>query len=261
MLERKGRLVPERWAEYLEGFHTERAGITEEVLSRAVAGQQNPYRWLARAVSARADLVLDVACGSGAMGRELESESRTVVSLDLSEQELREAKRRSPGPFVQADALTMPFANDTFDAITSSMGLAVIRPIGPLLTEIARVLKPGGVFAAMMPTIRPLRPSDIYIGARIAAILRTTPRFPGSLEVTIDPLLLAAGLRRVENARQRYHYPVRTREDAEVLIASLYLPKTKTQRFRDAVDFLTEQADSDGVIDVPIAMRRIIAIK
>ena len=42
------------WAGYLAWFHTERAGVAEAVLSRALAGDHTPYRWLARAVSAEA---------------------------------------------------------------------------------------------------------------------------------------------------------------------------------------------------------------
>lgn len=261
MSKRLPRLVPERWAEYLEGFHEERAGITEEVLSRSTAGSHNPYRWLGRAVSKRATTVLDVACGSGAMSRELAMEGRTIIGIDLSESEIRQAAERSNSPFVIGDALRLPFADESFDAVVTSMGLAVIRPVPDLLDEIARVLKPGGAFATMTPTIRPLRPADIRIGATLAAILRSTPRFPGSLEVTMDPLLMASGLRRVENARQRYHFPVTGREDAELLISSLYLPKTQTNRFEVAVDYLVGEAEKSGVVQVPIPMRRVIAIK
>ena len=42
------------WRAYLAEFHRERAGIAEAVLSRALAGDHSPYRWLARAVSANA---------------------------------------------------------------------------------------------------------------------------------------------------------------------------------------------------------------
>ena len=44
------------WRTYLAEFHRERAGIAEAVLSRALAGDHSPYRWLARAVSASAPI-------------------------------------------------------------------------------------------------------------------------------------------------------------------------------------------------------------
>ena len=80
------------WRAYLAEFHRDRAGIAEAVLSRALAGDHSPYRWLARAVSANASTVLDLACGSGPMSRELARPGRTVIGLDLSEHELALAR-------------------------------------------------------------------------------------------------------------------------------------------------------------------------
>jgi len=90
------------WRQYLAEFHRDRAGIAEAVLSRALAGDHSPYRWLARAVSATATIVVDLACGSGPMSRELVRPGRTVVGLDLSEHELALAAGRGPGPWIRA---------------------------------------------------------------------------------------------------------------------------------------------------------------
>ncbi len=91
------------WRQYLADFHRERAGVVEAVLSRSFAGEHDhsPYRWLARAVSAGSQLVLDLACGSGPMSRELVQPGRTVVGLDLSADELALAAERGPGPWVR----------------------------------------------------------------------------------------------------------------------------------------------------------------
>ena len=255
------RVPPELWADYLDGFHTERPGITESVLSRSMAGFQNPYSWLSRAVSSSALKVLDVTCGSGAMSRELEAPDRMVVGLDISSAEIQQAARRSAGPFVQGDDLSLPFADEAFDAVTCSMGLAVVRPVEQMIAEISRVLKPGGVFAALMPAERPLGIADLPIAAHLALTLHSLPRFPGALELTVDPILSDHGLRRVENARALYHYPVRKAMDAEIMVSALYLPKTRDSRFLAAVEYLANKAEKDGVVQVPIPMRRIIAIK
>ena len=76
-------------------FHRERAGIAEAVLSRA--------RWRPFAVPLagpsgvrNASTVLDLACGSGPMSRELALPGRTVIGLDLSEHELALAADRGP---------------------------------------------------------------------------------------------------------------------------------------------------------------------
>jgi len=132
------------WRSYLADFHRERAGIAEAVLSRALAGDHSPYRWLARAVSVDAKIVVDLACGSGPMSRELAQPGRTVIGLDLSEYELALAADRGPGPWIRADALTLPFRDESVDVITSSMGLVVVTPLTRVVEEAARVLKPGG---------------------------------------------------------------------------------------------------------------------
>lgn len=271
--------LTERWSKYWADFQVGRAGITEEVLARSVAGTHNPYCWLARSVSASALTVLDIGCGSGAMSRELEADGRTVVGLDLSDSQWHQASQRQDGtqagqrptagradrrpaePFVVADALRLPFADDSFDAVTSAMGLATVRPVKQLLAEVARVLRPGGVFAAMMPSVRPLKPTDIVVGAKLAATLRAVPRFSGAVELELGRLLQVNGLKRVENARQCYHYLVRSRGDAEMLVAAWYLTDTQTERVQSAVDYLVEQVDQLGSIEVPIPIRRIIAIK
>ncbi len=52
------------WRAYLDRFHHERAGVTEDLLGRAVdASGATPYDWLAGAVSGRGRVV-DLACGS-----------------------------------------------------------------------------------------------------------------------------------------------------------------------------------------------------
>jgi len=77
------------WAEYLAEFHDQRPGAVEAVLSQAAAaGDTTPYRWLARAIPPRVRTVLDLACGSGAVSRELAAPDRTLIGIDLSQAEL-----------------------------------------------------------------------------------------------------------------------------------------------------------------------------
>ncbi len=250
----------QRWANYLADFHTERAGITSEVLSRSTAGPGNPYRWLARAVSSSATRVLDVACASGQMTLELAKESRTVFGVDISEAELVKAAERSAGPWIRADAMALPFSDDSFDAVTSMMGFAVIHPVGDLVKEIVRVLKPGGVVAGVLPSI-PIRGDDAAFQAKLAVMLRARPRFSGARDLALMPLLEAYGLRKVENGRERYRYLISSRPDAVTFISSLYLPNASPERVAKAVDWLAGQVVKKGPFTVPVTMRRVVAIK
>jgi SAM-dependent methyltransferase len=250
------------WRRYLADFHRERAGIIEAVLSRSLGGDHSPYRWLARAVSASADVVVDLACGSGPMSRELARPGRTVVGLDLSEHELALAAEGGPGPWVRGDALALPFRDGSVDVVTSSMGLVVVQPLTEVLEEVARILRPGGVLAAISPAIRPLGPRDLRVLSRINGRLRTRPQFPGPVELAgFTKTLALHGLRRVEDQRERYRFAIRSRADAELMMSALYLPSTRWSRVERAIEYLEDGVERDGVVEVAIPMRRVVAIK
>jgi SAM-dependent methyltransferase len=250
------------WKLFLADFHRDRAGVTEAVLSRATAGDHSPYRWLGRAVSADARTILDLAAGSGPMSRELAQPGRTVVGVDLSEAELALAAERGPGPWVRADALRLPFRDGSVDVVTSSMGLIVVRPLEGLLAEITRVLRPGGVLAAIAPTVRPLGPLDLVTVSQISRRLHARPRFPGPVELAgFHKTLDAVGLTRVEDKRERYRFSVRSREDAELVMSALYLPSTRRSRVEAAVEYLEDRLQRSESVEIAIPMRRVVAIK
>jgi ubiquinone/menaquinone biosynthesis C-methylase UbiE len=250
------------WDAYLHGFHAERPGAAEQVLSRALNGHHTPYRWLARAVSARATTVLDLACGAGAMTRELERPGRLVVGIDISAAELELAQRRNEGPWVRGDALALPFADETLDAVVSSMGMVVIHPTSKLLEEAARVLKPGGMLAFIAPTVRPVSPGDVRVGANVASRLRTLPRFPGPLELTdFAATLRSHGMRKYEDGRERYRITIHSRADAELMLDALYLPATSQARLDSAISYLENEVRKNGQVELAVPMRRIVALK
>ena len=252
------------WREYLAAFHTDRAGVVEAVLSRSYSDDHShsPYRWLARAVSEPSQLVLDLACGSGPMSRELARPGRTVIGLDVSAAELALAAERGPGPWVRGDALALPFADGSVDAVTSSIGLVVATPLDQVVAEISRVLRPGGVLAAMAPALRPLGRRDVSLLSRLNAKLRTKPQFPGPVEMTGSTKTLRAhGMRRVEDARERYGFTVTDRADAELVLSALYLPQTRGSRIEAAVELLESRVHKRGPVEVAIPMRRLVAIK
>ena len=250
------------WTAYLAHFHQERAGVMEAVLSRTLSGDHSPYRWLARAVSATARVVLDLACGSGPMSRELAQPGRMVVGLDRSEYELALAAEQDRGPWIRADGLRLPFRDGSVDVVTSSLGLVVVQPMSQVLAEVARVLRPGGVLAGIAPALRPLAPRDLRTLTSINARLRTKPQFPGPVELTgFARVLAGVGMRAMEDARERYVFGIRSRADAELMMAALYLPSTRMMRVERVVDYLTDRLDRQAVVEVAIPMRRIVAIK
>lgn len=231
----------------------------ESVLQRSLGGILNPYDWLDRAVARGAKSVLVVICGSGAMVERVQKEGRHVVGLDWSMSAIEEGVRRGRKEFVQADANHIPFAEGSFDAVISDLGLAVNENRSQMLHEIARVLRPGGMFAGLAPAIRPLNFADIKKVVRLAEILRVRPHIAGQAEFRISALLTEAGLQKVEDSRSKFYYEVRNRADAELLVSGLRATQD-IERARHAIDFLADRARQHEV-KVPLPMRRILAIK
>ena len=89
------------------------------------------------------EAVLDVAAGTAVSTAELAKSGGWCLAADFSVGMLR-AGRRRPVPKVAADATSMPFGDEVFDAVTISFGLRNIVDVAAGLREMARVAKPGG---------------------------------------------------------------------------------------------------------------------
>ncbi|HKP68558.1 MAG TPA: bifunctional demethylmenaquinone methyltransferase/2-methoxy-6-polyprenyl-1,4-benzoquinol methylase UbiE [Pyrinomonadaceae bacterium] len=92
-------------------------------------------------------LVLDVACGTGDLSIELNQDAKaTIVGSDFCRPMLEVAKEKAGDviPFVEGDAMSLPFADNSFDALTIAFGLRNLPNFSNGLTELSRVLKPGG---------------------------------------------------------------------------------------------------------------------
>jgi SAM-dependent methyltransferase len=156
------------WRGYLAAYHDERPGITEEFLGRATL---SPYAWLAEPLGGVDGLVLDLACGSAPLRPLLPRAD--WLGLDASPGELAAAARAGRGPLIQADAARLPLPDGSVAAVAAAMCLPVLTPLDQVLTEIRRVLRPGGVLAALVPSTRGLSLAGAARWVRIMATLRT----------------------------------------------------------------------------------------
>jgi demethylmenaquinone methyltransferase/2-methoxy-6-polyprenyl-1,4-benzoquinol methylase len=111
-------------------------------------------------------IVLDVACGTGDLSLELQRNARAcVVGSDFCRPMLAIAKDKTAGagmsvPYVEGDALSLPFSDNSFDAVTIAFGLRNLASVEDGLAELNRVLRPGGRLAVLefsSPTIPGLR--------------------------------------------------------------------------------------------------------
>lgn len=90
---------------------------------------------------------LDLGCGTGQYVGQLREAGWTVVGLDRSTDQLRVARERLSEPLVLADASVLPFADGSFDAVIALWISTDVDDFAGVVSEAARVLAPGGVFA------------------------------------------------------------------------------------------------------------------
>ncbi len=98
---------------------------------------------------------LDVACGTGDLSLALGGAGGArVVGLDFCRPMLEIARRKADEearsiPFVEGDALRLPFADRSFEVVTIAFGLRNLSSVERGLAELLRVLKPGGRAAVL----------------------------------------------------------------------------------------------------------------
>lgn len=139
-------------------------------------------------------LILDLAAGTGALSGPFHDAGATVIPVDLSEGMLAVGKQRQPGlPFINADALALPFADASFDAVTISFGLRNVVNVSAALTELHRVTRPGGrivICEFSTPTWGPLRDAyQKYLLRTLPRLARITSSNPGAYDYLVESIL------------------------------------------------------------------------
>ncbi len=108
-------------------------------------------RWRKRAVNGlglrRGSVVIDVACGTGDLCRDLADADLVPVGVDFSFGMLDAA--RTGAPLVQGDALSLPVASASVDGAISGFALRNFDALPPVFAELARVTRPGGRIALL----------------------------------------------------------------------------------------------------------------
>ena len=121
-----------------------------------IVGSQNP------------DSILDIATGTGDLAINLtKTNAKKIVGLDISEgmlnvgrDKINKKKLYHIIDMIAGDSENLPFGDDSFDAITVAFGVRNFETLEKGLSEIFRVLKPGGIFVVLetsVPTKFPFR--------------------------------------------------------------------------------------------------------
>ncbi len=150
--------------------------------------------------------VLDLACGTGDLCRELAVRGHRAIGADFSVGMLTQARLRTRVPLVGADILRLPFPDAAVDGVTCGFALRNVVSLDELFAEVHRVVRPGGRVAlldAAEPANRLLRAGHAWyfrrVVPRIGSLLSDGPAYaylPRSMAYLPDPADLLTMLRR-----------------------------------------------------------------
>lgn len=195
-------------------------------------GQVHFYRsLLAWAAMMPGERVIDIGCGSGGATRaaaEIVGPTGMVVGIDSCARCIEAARARTPDDlpiaYLNVSAERMQDVEDRgFDCAVASLSIEEFQDLPAALTEIRRVLRPGGRFVASVTAFDRLRPVDsAFMGAVIAVVARHTPaglsgratRASIPLEPDDQRAFQEAGLLRPEERDVQLALPMESVDDA-----------------------------------------------
>ena len=151
------RPSPHEALAFLRAWHARHPGSTARNVRpwRTSVGGSS-YEVLAACVPDGTRTVVDLACGDGELALEVLKSvpGANVVGVDVSEEDLVRARTRAPAArarFICTKADALPVATESAGAVLCHYALMLLSPLDAVVSEIARVLAPGGVFAAIVP--------------------------------------------------------------------------------------------------------------
>jgi demethylmenaquinone methyltransferase/2-methoxy-6-polyprenyl-1,4-benzoquinol methylase len=171
------------------------AGVYDRMNGVMTAGLDDHWRRRAADLAQvePGDRVLDVATGTGDLALELAQRvapGGTVVGADFSERMLELARDKSVGVaprevelrFEQANALSLPYRDDEFDAATVGFGARNFSDLRRGLSEMGRVVRPGGLVVVLEITTPTRPPLSTFLELWFDRIVPSLGRLAGDRE-------------------------------------------------------------------------------
>jgi SAM-dependent methyltransferase len=193
--------------EYLKFAEQERSGWADKTIVDAYFATFDPItgqaaQELVARVSTAGKAVLDLCCGQGTLTAMLCESDAQVTAVDFSAEMLDLAAQKAPGADLQrADAAALPCDDGSFDVVLCNFGMMHLPDQPKALSEIIRVLRPGGRFLmATWATPETSAACATVLGAiRAHADLSNAPQQPDLFTFAraddANALFAAAGLR------------------------------------------------------------------
>jgi ubiquinone/menaquinone biosynthesis C-methylase UbiE len=124
----------------------------------------------------RVERALDVGCGDGRLTASLDAAALTAA--DVSAVALERARDRLPeAAFVELDAdASFPLDDSAFDLVLCAETVEHVRDVQLFLSEIRRVLRPGGELALTTPATPPLAPPEDPLSPHLRRFTRRSLR-------------------------------------------------------------------------------------
>ena len=162
--------VDHDWMNYLREFHDHNPNITVNCITRyPTSAGCSSYELLARqidGVQPKPRVIVDLACGSGPLIplclQKLGPDGK-IYGIDMSKGELEAAHKKisaSNVEFLCEEAQRLSLPDNSVDMILSSLAFMLMKPVEPVVREIARILRPGGIFAATI--LIPSKEDSLY---------------------------------------------------------------------------------------------------
>ena len=123
------------------------------IYKKAMQADQKIYDFMYERIPAKIrDMeVLEIATGPGLLAKHVAPAAKRMIATDYSDGMIAEAKKGDCPDnltFEVADAMNLPYADDSFDAVLIANALHIVPEPEKALSEIRRVLRPGGILIA-----------------------------------------------------------------------------------------------------------------
>ena len=123
------------------------------IYKRAMKADQHIYDFMYRRIpeKIRGLEMLEIATGPGLLARHVAPAAKSMIATDYSDGMIAQAKKGEAIPnltFEVADAMNLPYGDAAFDAVIIANALHIVPDPEKVLSEIDRVLRPGGLLIA-----------------------------------------------------------------------------------------------------------------